>query len=92
MEKEITAYARGVMSDVNPQTKRILLGLGLDNDDGHTRITHGENFHLLGGSQNTHEVMQEHAIKINEKLKEREKTLDSVSHDELRDIVEEIAP
>ena len=76
---------------MNEQARRLLLGMGLDNDDGHVRITHGENFHLFGGSKGTHELMQEHAIKINEKLLEREKTLDSVTHEELRKIVEEVA-
>lgn len=72
------------------EKRKVLLGLGLDNNDGHTRITHGENFHLFGGSRDTHERMQEHAVKINEKLNEREKTLDSVSHDELRQIVHDV--
>ncbi len=69
-----------------------LLGLGLDNKDGHTRITQGENFLLLGGSHETHAEMQETAIKINEKLKGRGKSLDDVSKDELKDIVAEIRP
>jgi len=77
---------------VHEQGKQVLLGLGLDNNDGHTRVTHGENFHLFGGSEDTHERMQEHAIKINEKLHEREKTLDTVSHDELREIVDDVVP
>jgi hypothetical protein len=77
---------------VHEQGKQVLLGLGLDNNDGHTRVTHGENFHLFGGSEDTHERMQEHAIKINEKLHEREKTLDTVSHDELREIVNDVVP
>ena len=71
-------------------SNRILLGLGLDNSDGHVRITRGENFHLLGGSHETHEMMQEHAMKINEKLKERSKTLDTVSARELSEIASEI--
>ena len=71
-------------------SNRILLGLGLDNSDGHVRITRGENFHLLGGSHETHEMMQEHAMKINEKLKERSKTLDTVSAKELTEIASEI--
>lgn len=70
--------------------KRLLLGLGLDNSDGHVRITRGGNFRLLGGSRETHAMMQEHAIKINEKLKERRKTLDSVSEKEFSEIVSEV--
>ena len=30
--------------------KALLLGLGFDNKDGHTRVTLGENFRLIGGS------------------------------------------
>ena len=48
-------------------------GIGLDNDDGHVRITKMDNFRLLGGSQDTHEHMQEKAIKFNERLKKHEK-------------------
>ena len=46
--------------------KAWLLGVGLDNGDGHTRITKGENFALLGGSEATHSQMQEKAIKLND--------------------------
>ena len=66
-----------------------MLGLGLDNDDGHTRLTRGENFLLVGGSEDTHGRMQETAIKINEKLEKRGKRLDDVSHEEFREIAEE---
>lgn len=70
---------------------KILLGLGLDNDDGHTRITKGPNFCLLGGSEQTHERMQETAIKFNEKLKERAKTISDISRSEFCDIMHEVA-
>ena len=63
-----------------------LLGVGLDNDDGHTRLTRGKNFLLMGGSQQTHAVMQETAVKINEQLDQRGKRLEDVSIGELRDI------
>ena len=66
-----------------------LLGLGLDSD-GHKRITKGENFTLVGGTQETHEVMTEKAIKINEKLKARGKRLDNVSREEFDDIAHEV--
>jgi hypothetical protein len=45
-----------------------ILGLGLDNDDGHRRITHTEEMVLVGGSAETHERMQETAIRFAEKL------------------------
>ena len=67
--------------------KAWVLGLGLDNRDGHTRITSGENFKLIGGSEETHSTMTEKAMKMNEQLKRRGKTLDTVSHEEFREIV-----
>jgi hypothetical protein len=63
----------------------VLLGFGLDSD-GHKRITTGPNFALLGGSQETHEVMTEKAIKINEKLASKGKRLEEVSNEEFDDI------
>ena len=72
-----------------PKRKAALLGLGLDSD-GHKRITTGENFTLLGGSQDTHAQMTEQAIKINEKLKARGKRLEDVSHAEFDDIAHEV--
>lgn len=74
----------------HPKGKAWLLGLGLDNEDGHVRITRGENFQLFGGCKDTHEVMQEKAIKFNESLKKRGKQLEEISHEELRDIAEDV--
>jgi hypothetical protein len=67
-----------------------LLGLGLDGDDGHTRLTRGDNFVLFGGSQETHAAMQETAIKLNEKLDSRGRRLQDVSAKELHEIWREI--
>jgi len=69
--------------------KAMLLGVGLDSD-GHKRITTGPNFALVGGSQETHEEMTEKAVKINEKLVERGKQLEEVSHDEFDDIAHSV--
>lgn len=70
--------------------RRMLLGLGLDNKDGHVRVTKGENFRLLGGSSQTHEMMQEKAIKFNEQLGKRHKTLDNIDEKEFRDIARNV--
>jgi hypothetical protein len=69
--------------------KAALLGLGLDSD-GHKRVTAGENFTLLGGTQETHEQMTEKAVKINEKLKARGKQLETVTREEFDDIAQEV--
>ena len=67
-----------------------LLGLAFDHDDGHTRLTRGKNFVLLGGSHDTHAMMQETALKINENLDKRGKRLEDVSVGELRDICRDV--
>ena len=69
--------------------KAMMLGVGLDSD-GHKRVTNGDNFALVGGSEETHERMTETAIKINEKLKERGKQLEQVSHEEFDDIAHQV--
>lgn len=65
--------------------KALLLGVGLDSD-GHQRVTTGPNFALVGGTQETHELMTEKAIKINEKLSAKGRTMNSVSREEFDDI------
>lgn len=68
-----------------------LLGLAFDNDDGHTRLSRGKNFLLCGGSRDTHAVMQETALKMNERLDQRGKRLEDVSVNELRDIFRDVS-
>lgn len=79
------------MSQRPDSEKAWLLGLGLDNTDGHTRITRSDDTVLLGGSEETHERMQEHAIRIGEELERRGKALEECSMDEVSDIVREAA-
>lgn len=71
---------------VRKNTNSKLLGVGLDNKDEHVRVTRGKNFHLVGGSQDTHEHMQEKCIKFNEKLDARGKELDDLEHKEFLDL------
>lgn len=74
---------------VRERLKKTLLGVGLDNDDGQVRITRGRNFHLIGGSQGTHEVMQEKCIKFNERLDDRGKQLEDLEGQEFIDLARE---
>jgi hypothetical protein len=74
----------------NRNYKSLLLGLGMDNKDGHVRVTKGENFRLYGGSSQTHEMMQEKAVKFNEQLNKRHKTLDDIDEKEFRDIAQKV--
>lgn len=78
------------IKDSGKNKKALLLGLGLDNDDGQKRITKGKNFFLAGGSKPTHELMQEKAIKFNEELDKRKKKIEDISKDEFVEIAERI--
>ena len=66
-----------------------LLGLAFDAKDGHKRITRGNNFLLAGGSEETHVLMRDTILKVNERLDERGLDLADVSADELRDLLNE---
>ena len=68
----------------------MLLGLGFDGSDGHVRMTKGPNFQLLGGSEPTHERMQETCMKFNEALRRRGKSLEQVGPEEARAIIRDI--
>jgi hypothetical protein len=67
-----------------------LLGVAFDAEDGHTRLTRGKNFVLFGGSEETHSLMQETAVKVNEHLDRQGRRLADVSLRELRDICESV--
>lgn len=69
-----------------------LLGLGLDNADGHKRITTGDQFAIVGGSEETHGRMTETVIKTFEVLKHRGKKLEHVEPKELAEIVHQSTP
>lgn len=69
--------------------KALMVGVGLDSD-GHKRVTTGDNFALVGGSEGTHEAMVEKAVKINEHLKRRGKELSEVSREEFDDIAHNV--
>ena len=77
------------MKSNRKEPKSLLMGLGLDNKDGHKRLTQGDNFVMVGGSEETHESMTETAVKINEKLARKGKTLADVSREEFADLLRE---
>lgn len=65
------------------------LGVGLDNKDGHQRLTRCDHFLLLGGSAETHERMQDTAVRFGEALAKRGKTLRETSTEEALDLLRE---
>ncbi len=69
-----------------------LLGIGLDNKDGHKRITKAEEFSIVGGSEETHQKMSETVIKTFEDMKQKGKNLKSVEPKELSDLLQKNTP
>lgn len=67
-----------------------MLGVGLDNqNEEETRLTKGENYLLVGGSKQTHEIMQETAVRVNEQLEKKGKRLADLEPEEFRDVMSE---
>jgi hypothetical protein len=64
-----------------------IVGVGLDNQDGHQRLTRSDDILLVGGSAETHEQMQDTAIRFGEELKRRGKTLSEASPEEALDLL-----
>jgi hypothetical protein len=69
-----------------------LVGVGLDHADGHKRITTGEQFAIVGGSEETHGRMTETLVKTFEELKSRKKHLHQVEPAELAEILHKSTP
>jgi hypothetical protein len=67
-----------------------LLGIGLDGNDGHTRVTKGDGFFLVGGSDETHGRMQDFTIRVTERLAKKGKRIPQATLRELRDIAEDL--
>ncbi len=61
-------------------------GIGLD-DDGHRRLTKADHFLLLGGSAETHERMQETAVRFEEALDKSGKRLADISPEEAANLL-----
>lgn len=74
-----------------PQRVSGVVGLGLDAEDGHKRLTRGKDFVLAGGSDETHARMQETMIKVTERLGDRGKRIRDASPEELSDLIGEAA-
>jgi hypothetical protein len=92
----LTSFATTMSKNRLPQSQSkpaqgpALLGLALDGNDGHTRLTRSKDFVLAGGSEETHSVMRETVIRVTEKLDHRGKSLRDVSPEELRDTFNDV--
>ena len=64
-----------------------LLGVGFDSDDGHVRITTGDKFDVIMGSDESHEYITELIMKIEKELDAQGLNLDELSPEKLSEIV-----
>ena len=66
------------------------LRIGLDDGNGHTYITRGDDFLLLGGSEATHKIMQAKVNQFEQALASRGKTLLDLTEAELSEIAAQL--
>jgi hypothetical protein len=66
-----------------------ILGVAFDGRDALRRITRTDDFLLVGGCEETHERMQETAIRFEESLEKRGKTLAETEVAEVIDLIRE---
>ena len=68
------------------QARPSLMGVGLDGD-GHKRITKAPDYVLIGGTQETHEAMQETSAHLEEEARKRGKTIGELAPEEFKEII-----
>ena len=65
-----------------------LLGVGFDTDDGHVRITSGDKFDVVMGSDESHEYITTLIMKIEKEMEAQGLDLDDLSPEKLNEIVQ----
>lgn len=80
------------MRNESVQKQAHLLGIGLDNEDGHKRITRAEKFSIVGGSAETHERMTETVVKTFEDIRKAGKTLETIETQRLAELIDKNRP
>jgi hypothetical protein len=74
--------------DRREKQETFLLGVGLDNSDGHVRLTKGDHFHLVGGSEQTHRKMQDKVMELTEDMAKRGKAIKDIGPNDFRRVSE----
>ncbi len=67
-----------------------IIGLGDEAGDGHLRVTEGEGFRVLLGSEQSHDAMSELCARISAQLKAEGRTLEDLSEEEFIDLLARI--
>jgi phosphopantothenate synthetase len=64
-----------------------LLGVGFDAEDGHVRISRGEKYDVLMGSEESHEYIRKLIQDIEKAIEERGLSLDDITPEEFTELV-----
>jgi hypothetical protein len=88
--RHIKAGEKNAMRDQSRQRIVGILGLGLDGEDRHVRITKGKNFAVYLGSEATHERLSATCVRINEQLDRKGRRLEDLSRAELVDLISDV--
>jgi hypothetical protein len=67
-----------------------LLGVGFDAKDEHVRITQGDKFDVIMGSEESHDYIQQLIQRIEKSIEERGLTLDELTPEEFTLLVESL--
>jgi hypothetical protein len=71
---------------------RALVGVGLDQRDGHKRLTRGEKFAVVGGSAETHERLTETLVKTFEDLGRQGREIEEAEPREIAELIQKNLP
>jgi len=69
-----------------------IIGIGADGFDGHIRITKGNHYELVQGSEHSHELMQRWCEGINQRLAAMNKDMNELSVEEFLAVARAAAP
>jgi len=69
-----------------------IIGLGADGFDGHVRVTNGNHYELVQGSEHSHELMHQWCEEINRRLKKMNREMQQLSVNEFIALARDAAP
>jgi hypothetical protein len=80
------------MESKRKQTDQVelIVSMGGDDSERHTRLTTGDNFLIYGGSEQTHSIMQDKIAELCEIIKQRGLELTQMEPDEIKQVVKEV--
>ncbi len=70
--------------------KGYLVGVRIDQGDGHRRVSRGKDFVALGGTKEGHEHLRETVSEVSAEVKRRGKDLAEVPGEEFREILDKV--